>query len=104
MRDMNRRFRTTLLKLESVRPMWTPVKVGSSVSEESKLTSKEAVELDQEFQVDIFTLGRLSVGAPNVMAIEVDTCPRKMRSVKSSKSSQRCSGRDKGSEIEISST
>jgi DNA polymerase I-like protein with 3'-5' exonuclease and polymerase domains len=36
-------------------------------------TGKEAIKLHQEFEVDIVTLGRLSMATPNVMAIEIDT-------------------------------
>ena len=37
------------------------------------LTGKEAVELYQQLEVDIVALGSLSVAAPNVMAIEINT-------------------------------
>ena len=39
-------------------------------------TSKETVQLHQQLEVDIVTLGRLAVAGANVMAIEVDTCAR----------------------------
>lgn len=38
-----------------------------------KLTSQEAVQLHEQLEVDIVTLGRLAVRAPNVMSVEIDT-------------------------------
>lgn len=37
------------------------------------LTSQEAIQLYEQLEVDIVTLGRLSVRAPNVMSVEIDT-------------------------------
>jgi hypothetical protein len=37
-------------------------------------TGEEAVQLHQQLEVDIVALGSLSVAAPNVMVIEIDTC------------------------------
>lgn len=38
-------------------------------------TSKEAVELHQELEVDIFALRSLTVRVPDVLVLEVDTYP-----------------------------
>lgn len=38
-----------------------------------RLTSQEAVKLDQELQVDIVALGGLAVSALDVVAVEIDT-------------------------------
>lgn len=37
-------------------------------------TSKEAIELHQELEVDIVALGSLPMGVSDVMAIKIDTC------------------------------
>jgi hypothetical protein len=37
-------------------------------------TSQEAVELHQNLQVDVVTLGSLAVAAPHMVAVQVDTC------------------------------
>lgn len=47
-------------------------------------TGEEAVELHQEFEVNIIALGRLAMAAPNVVTIEVDTCERELRLARSS--------------------
>lgn len=83
MRDMKRRRRTTLLKFESVRPGCVS-ECGSSLLGGSERTGKESVELHQELEVDIVTLGRLAMAAPNVVTIEVDTCQKKLRLARSS--------------------
>lgn len=38
-----------------------------------RATDKEAVELHQQLEVDIVALGRLAVGAPNVVPVEIDS-------------------------------
>jgi hypothetical protein len=37
------------------------------------LTGQEAVQLHEQLEIDIVTLGRLSVRAANVMSVEIDT-------------------------------
>ena len=37
------------------------------------LTCQEAVQLHEQLEVDIVTLGRLAVRAANVMSVEIDT-------------------------------
>ena len=44
------------------------------MSEPWQRTSKESVEFHEQLEVDIVTLGRLAVGVPDVMAVQVDTC------------------------------
>ena len=77
----------TLLKLESVRPVQTQsldVVILSQacacdaihIDLESALvtlTGKKSVQLHQELEVDIVTLGRLAMGVADVMAIKIDT-------------------------------
>jgi len=36
-------------------------------------TGKEAIQLHEKLEIDIVTLGRLAVSAPNVMSVEIDT-------------------------------
>jgi hypothetical protein len=43
------------------------------VSFRSKLTSQEAVQLHEEFEVDIVALGSLAVVVPHVVTVEIDT-------------------------------
>jgi len=38
-----------------------------------RLTSQEAVELHEELEIDIVTLGRLAVSAPDVVGVKIDT-------------------------------
>jgi len=40
---------------------------------QSVLTGQEAIQLYEQLQVDIVTLGRLSVRAPNMVSVEIDT-------------------------------
>lgn len=42
-----------------------------------KPTSQEAIELYQELEIDIVTLGRLTVSRANVVAVEIDTYRKK---------------------------
>jgi hypothetical protein len=72
MRDMKRRRRTTLLKFESVRPALVSG-FCRVFGRELCHTGEEAVELHQKLKVDIVALGRLTMAAPNVVTIEVDT-------------------------------
>lgn len=74
MRDMNRRRRTTLLKLESVRPVpfVKMCRYRASIMVEQR-TSKEAVEFYEKFEIHIVALGRSSVAVPDVVSIYVDT-------------------------------
>jgi hypothetical protein len=37
-------------------------------------TSQEAVQLHQNLEVDVVALGSLAVGAPHMVAVQVDTC------------------------------
>lgn len=55
--------------LESVPWSWK----GREGKDVSRLTSQEAVQLNQELQVDIVALGGLAVGAAHVVAVEIDT-------------------------------
>ena len=43
------------------------------IPEMEQLTSEKAIELDQEFEVNVVALGSLSVACPDVMAIKIDT-------------------------------
>lgn len=45
----------------------------SGICKTHVLTGQEAVQLDQELQVDIVALGGLAVGAAHVVAVEIDT-------------------------------
>lgn len=43
-------------------------------------TGQEAVKLHQELKVDIVALGGSAVSAPDVVAVEIDTCRVKQSS------------------------
>ena len=43
-------------------------------AEGGERTGKEAVELDEELEVDIVALGSFAVRATHMMLVEVDTC------------------------------
>jgi hypothetical protein len=43
------------------------------IRDRGPLTGQEAVQLHEQLEVDIVTLGGLAVGVPNVMSVEIDT-------------------------------
>jgi hypothetical protein len=98
MRDMKRRRRTALLKLDSVRPVreipyqfsvpahirekkfvFSPLvccdarESDSGWERKGSHTSQEAVQLHQHLQVHVLALGRLAVAAAHMVTVEVDT-------------------------------
>lgn len=77
--DMKRRRKTTLLKLDSVRPVKIPPPISFPLLKSAALrrrrhTGEESVELHQDLQVDVLALGRLAMGAAHMVAVQVDTC------------------------------
>lgn len=40
---------------------------------DERLTGQEAVELDEQLQVDVVRLGRLAVRAADMVCVEIDT-------------------------------
>lgn len=78
MREVNRRRKTTALKGDDVRP--DQVRLVVSVDREhwdawgsGERTSKETVELDEEFEVDVVALGGFAMGAAHMVSVEIDT-------------------------------
>ncbi len=69
--------------------MWS--KTGRAAT--GRRTSEEAVQLHQELEVDILALGRLAVGALDVMAVQIDTCLMAKTKEFVSLLVQTCSGR-----------
>lgn len=47
---------------------------GSLKTGDSERTSKEAIELHQELEIDIVALRSLAVGVPHMVTLQVDTC------------------------------
>lgn len=77
--DMNKRRSTTLLKFDSVRPVESSDISNRGLEKHEyagqiKHTREEAVEFHQNLQIDILALGRLAVGVPHMMAVQIDTC------------------------------
>ena len=86
-----------MLKEESVRPRkvrtvnWLLASTRRRFGREH--TGQEAVKLYQELEVDIVALGGSAVRAPDVVAVEIDTCKVKPRQPFDSsmlKNGQRC--------------
>ena len=74
MRDIKSRRRMTLLKEESVRPGTCELGLKMKLWRgRMVLTGQETVELHEQLEVHIVTLGRLSVSAADMMSVEIDT-------------------------------
>jgi len=63
--------------LAGIYSIWDVWLEQKRVEELGRRTSQEAVELDEELEVDIVALGRFAMRAPHVMPIEIDTWMRR---------------------------